>query len=105
MTDTTEASDASAETKSGQQDLGLIGKFLKGTEIDASLLGMFGALALIWFGFHIYGAVFNGFGAMLTPRNLWNLSVQTSSIGIMATGMVLVIVTRHIDLAVARCWA
>ena len=100
MTDTTEASDASAETKSGQQDLGLIGKFLKGTEIDTRLLGMFGALALIWFGFHIYGAVFNGFGAMLTPRNLWNLSVQTSSIGIMATGMVLVIVTRHIDLSV-----
>lgn len=100
MTNTTEASDASAETKSGQQDLGLIGKFLKGTEIDTRLLGMFGALALIWFGFHIYGAVFNGFGAMLTPRNLWNLSVQTSSIGIMATGMVLVIVTRHIDLSV-----
>ena len=100
MTDTTEATDASAETKSGQQDLGLIGKFLKGTEIDTRLLGMFGALALIWFGFHIYGAVFNGFGAMLTPRNLWNLSVQTSSIGIMATGMVLVIVTRHIDLYV-----
>ena len=100
MTDTTEATDASAETKSGQQDLGLIGKFLKGTEIDTRLLGMFGALALIWFGFHIYGAVFNGFGAMLTPRNLWNLSVQTSSIGIMATGMVLVIVTRHIDLSV-----
>ena len=29
----------------------------------------------------------NGF---LTPRNLWNLSVQTAYIGIMATGMVLV---------------
>jgi cytochrome c2 len=52
---------------------------------------MLGALALIWIGFHVYGAVFNGFGAFLTPRNLWNLSVQTSSIGIMACGMVLVI--------------
>ena len=40
------------------------------------------------------------FGAFLTPRNLWNLSVQTSSIGVMATGMVLIIVTRHIDLSV-----
>ncbi|MDP5085678.1 MAG: sugar ABC transporter permease [Yoonia sp.] len=100
MTDTTGGTGASTETKGSQQQLGLVGKFLKGTEIDTRLLGMFGALALIWFGFHIYGMVFNGFGAMLTPRNLWNLSVQTSSIGIMATGMVLVIVTRHIDLSV-----
>jgi len=44
--------------------------------------------------------IFNEFGAFLTARNLWNLSVQTSSIGIMATGMVLVIVTRNIDLSV-----
>ena len=38
--------------------------------------------------------------AFLTPRNLWNLSVQTSSVAIMATGMVLVIVMRNIDLSV-----
>ena len=31
-------------------------------------------------------------GAFLTPRNLWTLLVQTSSIAVMATGMVLVIV-------------
>jgi D-xylose transport system permease protein len=61
---------------------------------------MFGALLLIWIGFHVYGMVFNGYGAFLTYRNLWNLSVQTSSIAVMATGMVLVIVTRHIDLSV-----
>jgi D-xylose transport system permease protein len=75
-------------------------RFIQSTELDTRLLGMLGALALIWFGFHIYGAVVNGFGAFLTPRNLWNLSVQTSSIGIMACGMVLVIITRHIDLSV-----
>jgi len=63
-------------------------------------MGMIGALLAIWLGFHFYGVIFNGYGAFLTPRNLWNLSVQTSSIGIMATGMVLVIVTRHIDLSV-----
>ena len=34
------------------------------------------------------------------PRNLWNLSVQSSSIAIMATGMVLIIVSRNIDLSV-----
>jgi len=77
-----------------------IASFLRQTEIDTRLLGMVAALALIWIGFHVYGAVVNGFGAFLTPRNLWNLSVQTSSVGIMATGMVLVIVMRHIDLSV-----
>jgi D-xylose transport system permease protein len=75
-------------------------RFLKATELDARLLGMVGALALIWIGFHLYGALVNGEGAFLTPRNLWNLSVQTASIGIMATGMVLVIITRNIDLSV-----
>ena len=74
--------------------------FLRATEIDTRLLGMVGALALIWIGFHLYGAIVNGFGTFLTPRNLWNLSVQAASIGIMATGMVLVIVTRNIDLSV-----
>ena len=79
---------------------GAIARFLNSTEIDTRLLGMLGALTLIWVGFHFYGVIFNNFGAFLTPRNLWNLSVQTSSIGIMATGMVLVIVTRNIDLSV-----
>ena len=79
---------------------GAIKRFLTATEIDTRLIGMVGALALIWVGFHVYGALVNGFGAFLTPRNLWNLSVQTASIGIMACGMVLVIVTRHIDLSV-----
>jgi len=79
---------------------GVVARFLKATELDTRLIGMVGALALIWIGFHMYGALVNDFGAFLTPRNLWNLSVQTSSIGIMATGMVLVIVTRHIDLSV-----
>lgn len=75
-------------------------RFLRATEVDTRLLGMIGALVLIWVGFHFYGHFVNGYGAFLTPRNLWNLSVQTSSIAVMATGMVLVIVTRHIDLSV-----
>jgi D-xylose transport system permease protein len=80
--------------------IGPISRFLQATEINTRLLGMVGALLLIWGGFHVYGIVFNGNGAFITPRNLWNLSVQTVSIGIMATGMVLVIVTRNIDLSV-----
>ncbi|MEM9581086.1 MAG: sugar ABC transporter permease [Pseudomonadota bacterium] len=87
-------------TQADSHKEGGFARFLRETEVDTRLLGMLGALALIWIGFHVYGAVVNGFGAFLTPRNLWNLSVQTSSIGIMATGMVLVIITRHIDLSV-----
>ena len=70
-------------------------ELLRKLEIDARLIGMLSALAIIWFGFHILSQ-----GAFLTPRNLWNLSVQTSAIAVMACGMVLVIVTRNIDLSV-----
>ncbi len=70
-------------------------RFLAATEVDTRLLGMVGALLLIWIGFHFMSG-----GLFITPRNLWNLSVQTSSVAIMATGMVLVIVTRNIDLSV-----
>lgn len=90
----------STNTPSKDGSVGAFARFLRATEIDTRLLGMVGALALIWTGFHLYGQIVNDFGAFLTPRNLWNLSVQTSSIGIMACGMVLVIVTRHIDLSV-----
>lgn len=79
---------------------GPVARFLRATEIDPRLLGMVGALLLIWVAFHAYGWWMNGEGAFLTPRNLWNLSVQTCSIAIMATGMVLVIITRNIDLSV-----
>ena len=93
-------SDSTASSTDAPTQDGAFSRFLRATEIDTRLLGMLGALALIWGGFHFYGQFVNGFGAFLTPRNLWNLSVQTSSIGIMACGMVLVIITRHIDLSV-----
>ncbi|GIL00684.1 MAG: sugar ABC transporter permease [Alphaproteobacteria bacterium] len=93
-------SDIAARPVMAADEEGPFRRFLRQTEIDSRLLGMVGALALIWIGFHLYGYFVNGFGAFLTPRNLWNLSVQTASIGIMATGMVLVIVTRNIDLSV-----
>jgi D-xylose transport system permease protein len=64
-------------------------------ELDTRLLGMVLALAIIWLGFQ-----FASGGTFLTPRNLWNLSVQSASIAIMATGMVLIIVSRNIDLSV-----
>src|SRR5271170_2761904 len=77
-----------------------IRRLLRATEIDTRMIGMIGALALIWIGFHVYTLITSGEGLFITPRNLWNLLVQTSSIAVMATGMVLVIVMRHIDLSV-----
>jgi len=84
---------------------GAFRRFLKATEIDPRMLGMIAALLLIWAGFDIYGYFFkpgDGLlgGQFLTVRNLWTLLVQTSVIAIMATGMVLVIVMRQIDLSV-----
>ncbi|WP_244543387.1 sugar ABC transporter permease [Bosea sp. CRIB-10] len=68
---------------------------MRAIEFDARMIGMIAALAAIWLGFNWLSG-----GAFLTPRNLWNLSVQTASIAVMACGMVLVIVTRNIDLSV-----
>ncbi|MGF9693166.1 sugar ABC transporter permease [Rhizobium sp. 0TCS1.26] len=70
-------------------------RFFHSTELDTRLLGMVFALLVIWIGFHILSG-----GLFLTSRNLWNLSVQAASVSVMATGMVLVIVTRNIDLSV-----
>ena len=70
-------------------------RLLTATELDTRMLGMIGALAAIWIALHFFSG-----GLFLTPRNLWNLSVQSSPVTIMATGMVLVIVTRNIDLSV-----
>ncbi|MHA6685651.1 sugar ABC transporter permease [Mesorhizobium sp. A556] len=92
MADTTTSAPAEGARAS---ELGAVARFLKATELDTRMLGMVGALLVIWVGIHLLSG-----GLFLTPRNLWNLSVQTSSVAIMATGMVLVIVTRNIDLSV-----
>ena len=64
-------------------------------EVDTRLFGMITAVIVIWVAFNILSG-----GDFLTSRNLWNLSVQSTSIAIMATGMVLIIVSRNIDLSV-----
>lgn len=73
---------------------------LRTLDIDSRLLGMIAALLVIWIGIHIMSG-----GTFLTPRNLWNLSVQTAAVAVMATGMVLIIVTRNIDLSVGSMLA
>jgi D-xylose transport system permease protein len=80
-------------------------RFFRATELDTRMLGMVAALLVIWIGFDIYSGILRpgeGLfgGSFLTPRNLWILLVQTSSIAVMTTGMVLIIVMRQIDLSV-----
>ncbi len=84
-----------APTSVATRRVGRVRAFMQATEIDARMLGMIAALLIVWIGFHIMSG-----GVFLTARNLWNLSVQTSTVAIMATGMVLVIVSRNIDLSV-----
>ena len=78
-----------------ESDQSHIRKLIRATEVDTRMLGMIGALLFIWIIFDVFSD-----GRFLTPRNLWNLSVQTASVAVMATGMVLVIITRNIDLSV-----
>jgi D-xylose transport system permease protein len=59
------------------------------------MFGLILAMLVIWIGFHFWTG-----GTFLTPRNLWTITVQTAIVAIMATGMVLVIVSRNIDLSV-----
>ena len=72
-----------------------LGKILKTMQINPRLLGMIGAFLLISIVFNIATG-----GTFLTPRNLFNLTMQTAAVAVMATGMVFVIVTRNIDLSI-----
>jgi D-xylose transport system permease protein len=90
-------SDANVTTPTEQaaQDKKTFKSLLASSEVDTRLGGMVVALLVIWVAFNILSG-----GNFLTSRNLWNLSVQSASIAIMATGMVLIIVSRNIDLSV-----
>ena len=69
-------------------------------ELDTRLLGMIGAFVIVCLVFNMLTD-----GRFLTPRNIFNLTIQTVSVAIMATGMVFIIVTRHIDLSVGSLLA
>ncbi len=62
---------------------------------DLRAYTMLGALVLIWLYFHWATT-----GIFLTPLNLSNLMLQTSVTGILAVGMLMVIVSGNIDLSV-----
>ena len=75
-------------------------KLLDYLELDSRLLGMIAAFVILSVGFNIITD-----GRFLTPRNIFNLTIQTVSVAIMASGMVFVIVARHIDLSVGALLA
>ncbi len=72
-----------------------LGELVRATEIDLRLFGMVAALAAILLGFGVATG-----GRFLEPVNLLTLSVQAAGVAVIATGMVLVIVSRNIDLSV-----
>lgn len=86
-------------------------------EIDPRLLGMVFAFVLICLSFQIWTGIramaefswnpfaWVGNGLFFSAQNTYNLAVQFVSIAIMATGMVFIIVMRHIDLAVGSLLA
>jgi D-xylose transport system permease protein len=65
------------------------------TEIDLRLFGMLVALAIILIGFHIASG-----GKLIQASNMTTMAVQACGIAILATGMVMIIVSRNIDLSV-----
>ena len=99
MTDVSTAAPAPAGEPPPKQRR-TITSVMRSMELDPRLFGMLVALGVIWVGFNIGSG-----GTFLSARNLWNLSVQTAPVGIMATGMVLVIVSRNIDLSVGSMLA
>ncbi|HET9456974.1 MAG TPA: hypothetical protein VFO78_06510, partial [Candidatus Limnocylindrales bacterium] len=69
---------------------------VRATEINLRLFGMVAALIVLIFGFEIAQPDRD----FLTPENIVTLVVQSATIAIIATGMVLIIVSRNIDLSV-----
>ncbi len=69
-------------------------------ELDIRLLGMLVA----FFAIAVIFTIWTG-GTFLIPRNIFNITVQTVPVAIMACGMVFVIVSRHIDLSVGSMLA
>lgn len=91
---------ATTESEGGSADAAPRRSLLQTLEIDARMVGMIAALLALAVAFDLVTD-----GRFLTPRNIFNLTIQTVSVAIMATGMVFIIVMRHIDLSVGSLLA
>jgi len=97
MTDLAATAPESAQSPESAKGSGgsFVERISSSTQIDLRLFGMLLALVAIWAGFGVATG-----GKILQPASVVTLSVQTAVVAIMATGMVLVIVARNIDLSV-----
>jgi D-xylose transport system permease protein len=98
MSDTATTAEAPAAPAGGagvRSGLGWFMDRVRETEVDLRLFGMVIALAAILIGVELGDSK-----PFLQPINLLNLAVQATPVAIIACGMVLVIVTRQIDLSV-----
>jgi D-xylose transport system permease protein len=68
---------------------------IKRAQVDWRMVLMSGVLVAIALVFNVLSD-----GIFLSAENLYNIAQQTAVVGILATVMVLIIVTRHIDLSV-----
>ncbi len=68
---------------------------VKRAQVDWRMVLMSAVLVVVALVFNILSD-----GIFMSPENLYNIAQQTAVVGILATVMVLVIVTRHIDLSV-----
>src|SRR5262245_62528030 len=72
-----------------------LGTMIGRLEVDLRVMGMVAAVAVLWLVFNMLSD-----GKFLTPRNLWNLSVQSAAVAIMCFGLVMLIVSSNIDLSI-----
>ena len=93
MTNVAEATPVSGEVKRPSRTS--LRSLLAQTEIDPRLFGMLVALAVILLTFNVLSG-----GKFFQPTNMFTLAVQAAGVAIIATGMVMVIVSRNIDLSV-----
>ena len=82
------AGTAPAPSESMGRSRASIGDLVRATEIDLRQFGMVVALVVIWIGLGIANP------NILQPVNFITFSVQAAGIAVLATGMVLVIVSR-----------
>ena len=68
---------------------------VKRAQVDWRMVLMSAVLVVVALIFNVLSD-----GIFMSPENLYNIAQQTAVVGILATVMVLVIVTRHIDLSV-----
>ncbi|HEU4673515.1 MAG TPA: hypothetical protein VFS32_11500 [Candidatus Limnocylindrales bacterium] len=95
MANVADAAPVSSSTEAGPPTGPSVRSLMAQTEVDLRLFGLLLALAVILFVFDALSG-----WKLVQPANMVTMAVQAAGIAIIATGMVLVIVSRNIDLSV-----